>query len=221
MKFWKQSSLVLRTQSSRAELPRATQMRQRRVRQLLERSFQQRSAKGLRLRTRTRLYLNKMRGAGPRPARLHHSYIFWSWLGAFLGITATGYPAALTHAPLLIAPFGATCVLIFGAPDSPLAQPRNVIGGHCIATLISLTLLHLFGGDWWVMALAVATSIAVMQLTSTLHPPAGATPLVVILSKAAWSFFFMPVLLGAIILVACAVLFNNLSHDRTYPKYWF
>lgn len=192
-----------------------------RTRQSLERSFQKRSFTKFRVRTRTRLYINKMRGCSPRPAPLSYRYIFWSWVGAFLGITATGYPAAITHSPLLIAPFGATCVLIFGAPDSPLAQPRNVVGGHCIATLISLTLLHLFGAEWWVMALAVATSIGVMQLTSTLHPPAGATPLVVIMTKASWSFFFVPVLLGALILVSCAVLFNNLARDRSYPKYWF
>ena len=192
-----------------------------RTRQSLERSFQKRSVTKLRVRTRTKLYINKMRGCSPRPSPLSYRYIFWSWMGAFLGITATGYPAALTHSPLLIAPFGATCVLIFGAPDSPLAQPRNVIGGHCMATLISLTLLHLFGADWWVMALAVATSIGVMQLTSTLHPPAGATPLVVIMTKASWSFLFVPVLVGALILVACAVLFNNLARDRSYPKYWF
>lgn len=173
------------------------------------------------LRQRMRLYVSKMRGGVERPPRLHYKYILCSWLGAFIGITATGYPAALTNTPLLIAPFGATCVLIFGASDSPLAQPRNVIGGHCIATLISLTLLHLFGSDWWVMAIAVATSIGVMQLTSTLHPPAGATPLVVIMTKATWSFLFMPVLIGAVILVACAVLFNNLIEDRHYPKYWF
>jgi CBS-domain-containing membrane protein len=187
----------------------------------LERSFSRRSAKRLRIRTRTKLYLQKMRGGSPRPAPLHYRHIFWSWLGAFLGIAATGYPAALTHAPLLIAPFGATCVLIFGAPDSPLAQPRNVIGGHCIATVISLVLLHLFGADWWVMALAVATAIGVMQLTSTLHPPAGATPLVVMMTKASWSFLFIPVLVGVFVLVGCAVLFNNLAQERSYPKYWF
>lgn len=188
---------------------------------MLERSLLKKVARRSLLRQRIKLYLAKMRGGVARPPALHYKYVLCSWLGAFLGITATGYPAALIHAPLLIAPFGATCVLIFGAPDSPLAQPRNVIGGHCIATLISLTLLHLFGADWWVMALAVATSIGVMQLTSTLHPPAGATPLVVIMTKAAWSFFFVPVLSGAIILVLCAVLFNNLVEDRHYPKYWF
>ncbi|HEY9615473.1 MAG TPA: HPP family protein [Microcoleaceae cyanobacterium] len=192
-----------------------------RARRILERSFLKPSASPAPLRHRLKRYVTKMKGGVDRPPRLPYKYVLCSWMGAFLGITATGFPAALTHAPLLIAPFGATCVLIFGAPDSPLAQPRNVIGGHCIATLISLTLLHLFGADWWVMALAVATSIGIMQLTSTLHPPAGATPLVVIMSKAAWSFLVVPVLSGAIILVICAVLFNNLLEDRHYPKYWF
>lgn len=204
----------------RSPKPRSARRRLASTRLLLERSFRRKTAKSALLQQRVKLYFSKMRGGLPRPSRLHYTYAIWSWLGAFLGITATGYPAALTNAPLLIAPFGATCVLIFGAPDSPLAQPRNVIGGHCLATLISLTLLHLFGTDWWVMALAVSTSIGVMQLTSTLHPPAGATPLVVIMTKAAWSFFWVPVLSGAIILVACAVLFNNLVEDRRYPKYW-
>ena len=190
------------------------------MREVLERSFAK-AAQRHPLTRRTRFYLTKMRGGRGRPPKLRFRYIFWSWLGAFIGITATSYPSAWVGAPLLIAPFGATCVLIFGAPDSPLAQPRNVIGGHCLATLISLTLLHTFGAEWWVMALAVATSIGIMQITSTLHPPAGATPLVVLMSKASWSFLWMPVLPGAIILVSCAVLFNNLARDRVYPKYWF
>lgn len=207
--------------TAKFSLPRYSPATNDRSRQILERSFQRRSPKPLRLRTRTKLYISKMRGRAARPAPLPFQYVFWSWMGAFLGITATSYPAILTHSSLLIAPFGATCVLIFGAPDSPLAQPRHVIGGHCIATLISLTLLHLFGDAWWVMAAAVATSIGVMQLTGTLHPPAGATPLVVIMTKASWSFFFIPVLSGALILVTCALLFNNLARDRSYPKYWF
>lgn len=209
----------LNTQSSRP--PQVESCTTQLEKQRLERDFQPAIPRSYRFHRQGRRYLLKMRGRKPRIKRACYRYIFWSWLGAFIGITATGYPAALTHSPLLIAPFGATCVLIFGAPDSPLAQPRNVIGGHCIATLISLTLLHLFGSQWWVMALAVSTSIGIMQFTSTLHPPAGATPLVVIMDKASWSFLFFPVLLGASILVACAVLFNNLARDRRYPLYWF
>ncbi len=69
--------------------------------------------------------------------------------------------------------------------------------------------------------MAVATSIAVMQYTRTLHPPAGADPIVVILTHASWGFILVPVLAGAVILVICGVIKNNLSKERAYPKYWW
>lgn len=151
----------------------------------------------------------------------HHRHILWSWLGSFIGIAATGYLSVKTGMPLLMAPFGATSVLIFGVPDSPLAQPRNVIGGNFIAALVSLTILHLFGAEPWAMAMAVATAIGMMQLTGTVHPPSGAVALVVMMSKASWQFLLTPALEGSIMLVLCAVVFNNLAEDRSYPKHWF
>ncbi len=152
--------------------------------------------------------------------RPHHRHIFWSWFGSFLGIAATAYLSVKTNSPLLMAPFGATSVLIFGVPDSPLAQPRNVIGGNFVAALVSLTILHLFGSEPWAMGMAVATAIGMMQFTGTLHPPSGAVALVVMMTKASWQFLLTPALEGSIILVLCAVVFNNLAHERTYPKYW-
>jgi CBS-domain-containing membrane protein len=95
--------------------------------------------------------------------RPHHRHIFWSWLGSFVAIAATGYLSMKTNSPLLMAPFGATSVLIFGVPDSPLAQPRNLIGGSLVAALVSLTILHLFGSEPWAMGMAVATSIRHLQ----------------------------------------------------------
>lgn len=120
-----------------------------------------------------------------------------------------------------MAPFGATSVLIFGVPESPLAQPRNVIGGNLISALISLTILHFFGSSPWTMGLAVSTSIAIMQLTHTLHPPSGAVALVVMMTKPNWQFLLTPTFEGSMIMVLCAVIFNNLAEDRTYPKHWF
>ena len=119
-----------------------------------------------------------------------------------------------------MAPFGATSVLIFGVPDSPLAQPRNVIGGNLVAALVSLTILHLFGSGPWAMGMAVATAIGMMQFTRTLHPPSRAVALVVMMTKADWQFLLTPALEGSIILVLCAVVFNNLAEERTYPKHW-
>lgn len=152
--------------------------------------------------------------------RPHHRYIFWSWLGSYVAIAATAYLSVKTNSPLLMAPFGATSVLIFGLPDSPLAQPRNVIGGNFVAALVSLIILHVFGSEPWAMGMAVATAIGMMQLTGTLHPPSGAVALVVMMTKADWPFLLTPALEGSMILVLCAVVFNNLAQDRTYPKHW-
>ena len=152
--------------------------------------------------------------------RPHHRHVFWSWFGSFLAIAATAYLSVRTNSPLLMAPFGATSVLIFGVPESPLAQPRNVIGGNLVAALVSLIILHLFGSSPWAMGLAVATAIAMMQFTRTLHPPGGAIALVVMMTKPNWQFLLTPALEGSIIMVLCAVVFNNLAEERTYPQHW-
>ncbi len=175
------------------------------------------------IRLKVENYFFKIRGSKRSVAldRPHHKHILWSWFGSFIGIAATAYLSVKTGTPLLMAPFGATSVLIFGVPDSPLAQPRNVIGGNFIAALVSLTILHLFGSEPWAMAMAVATAIGMMQLTGTVHPPSGAVALVVMMSKASWQFLLTPALEGSIILVLCAVVFNNLAEERSYPKHWF
>jgi CBS-domain-containing membrane protein len=124
--------------------------------------------------------------------------------------------------PLLLAPFGASCVLLFALPDSSLAQPRAVIGGHLLSSLVGLIALHVFGGGLLAPALAVGAAIALMQLTRTTHPPASADPLVVLLGGAPWSFLLAPVLIGALLLVGCALLANNLGRGgRRYPHRWF
>lgn len=112
--------------------------------------------------------------------------------------------------PLIATPFGATAVLVFDVPDSPLAQPRNVIGGNLIGAIICVILVHLFGTAPWVMALAVATTIKLTQLTRTLHPPAVAVALVGVLSNASWDFIWTPALAGSIIIVFVTLIFSNL-----------
>ncbi|MFN6461853.1 MAG: HPP family protein [Nostoc sp. DedVER02] len=152
--------------------------------------------------------------------RPHHRHVFWSWIGSFLAITATSYLAVKTNSPLLMAPFGATSVLIFGVPDSPLAQPRNVIGGNLLAAIVSLIILHSFGSSPLAMGMAVSCAIAIMQFTGTVHPPSGAVALVVMMTKPGWLFLVTPAFEGSMILVLCAVIFNNLAAERTYPKHW-
>lgn len=112
--------------------------------------------------------------------------VLFSWLGSFLGIGLLAYLSARSGYPLIADPFGATAVLVFGVPESPLAQPRNVIGGNCIGAIVCITLVHLFGVAPWVMGLAVATTIKLTRLTKNLHPPAGAVALVGTMSGASW-----------------------------------
>ena len=80
--------------------------------------------------------------------------------------------------------------------------------------------LTLFGAHWWSMALAAGTAIAVMQITRTVHPPAGSNPVIVMLAAPAWSFLLTPTLIGSIIVVLVALVFNNIPKERSYPKYW-
>lgn len=118
---------------------------------------------------------------------------------------------------LLIAPFGASCVLLFSLPQSPLARPRNVIGGHLLSALMGLIVLGLFGPTAFACGLGVGLAIMAMQLTDTLHPPAGGDPLVVILTGAGWSFLGLPVLAGTCALVLLAWLYHRFVSDRPYP----
>ncbi|HVY21538.1 MAG TPA: HPP family protein [Bauldia sp.] len=133
-----------------------------------------------------------------------------------LGVLAVCAWMAVT--PLIIAPFGASCVLLFAVPASPLAQPRNVIGGHMLSALIGIAVLALLGPSPLAMAVAVGIAIAAMRLTGTVHPPAGADPIVVIAAGAHWWFFAVPVGIGAAILVVCAVVYHRFVTGLPYPK---
>lgn len=139
--------------------------------------------------------------------------------GGFLAIWLALGIGEATRLTLIMAPFGATCVLAFALPDSPLAQPRNIVGGHVLSTLIGLCVQTAAGTHAWSMALAVGLAIWIMQLTKTVHPPAGADPLVVMVSGAGWPFLFSPVLLGSALIVLIAWAYHRLSKAR-YPKQW-
>ncbi len=137
------------------------------------------------------------------------------------GMLAIWFLAQLTRSldwMLLIAPFGASSVLLFALPSSPLAQPKNVIGGHMLSSLIGLAVLTLVGNGPFACGLGVGLAIAIMQFSGTLHPPAGADPLVVILTGVGWSFLALPVFAGTISLVLLATLFHRAVSRRAYPS---
>ena len=112
-----------------------------------------------------------------------------SFIGAVITIGATGWLSYISGVPWLMASFGASCVLAFGVPESPLAQPRSIIGGHVVSTLVGLLVLSILGNSWWAGALAVGLALAAMQQTRTLHAPAGANPLVILAAAPLLAFW--------------------------------
>jgi CBS-domain-containing membrane protein len=116
--------------------------------------------------------------------------------------------------------FGATCVLAFGYPDVPFSQPRNIVLGHTISSATGLLFLSLFGPQWWAMAAAAGTAIALMMATGTVHPPAGSNPVIVFLLRPGWSFLLLPTFLGAVTVTLVALLYNNAVREARYPRYW-
>ncbi|MFT2010338.1 HPP family protein [Pontibacter sp. 13R65] len=155
----------------------------------------------------------------------------WTFIGSLLGIGIIGFvqtqnPFVSSSDQLfLIGSFGASAVLIYGATNSPLAQPRNLIGGHLISALVGVSVYKLFGNPelmWLSSALSVSFSIVLMQITKTLHPPGGATALIANIGSEkikALGFYYVlnPVLFGVLVLFLVAVLVNNIPKNRTYP----
>lgn len=154
---------------------------------------------------------------------------FWSFLGAFFGIGIIAFiqshSLSSTENIFLIGSFGASSVLIYGAIQSPLAQPRNLVGGHVISALVGVTVFKIVPDIIWLSApLAVAFSIVLMQYTKTLHPPGGATALIAVSStgkipELGYWYVLSPVLSGCIILLITALIFNNITSNRSYPNH--
>ena len=176
-------------------------------------------------------FFRKMTGSTQSPPRVSLAEILWAWLGSFLGIAlvaSINYGLLDTTGLLLIiGSFGASAVLIYGAIKSPLAQPRNFLGGHVISALIGVTAFKLLAPHLWLAAaLAVAFSVAVMHATKTLHPPGGATALIAVISgpqvtNLGYLYALMPVGAGALVMLAVALLVNNLAPRRRYPEFWW
>lgn len=154
--------------------------------------------------------------------------LFWSFIGSFMAILCIGFiqDYFLNHSDnlMLIGSFGATAVLLYGAIQSPLAQPRNLLGGHIISAIIGVTSFKICGDIVWLAAaMAVSLSIVAMQITKTLHPPGGATALIAVIGSPkitdlAYWYVLTPVFSGVVILLIFALLFNNLTTNRKYPS---
>lgn len=133
-------------------------------------------------------------------------------IGAFMAIGLLSFfEANLLDVALLMAPFGATAVLVFGVPDSPLAQPKNVIVGHVITASVGLIFTHFIGVTPFTLALASGVAVSLMLLTKTTHPPAGANPILIMITGQSWGFLITPVLLGALLIVLVGKLMQGVK----------
>ena len=150
----------------------------------------------------------------PRGQTLAH---LQSGFGAVIAMTLVGGLAAWTGLPMLLAPFGATAVLLFGQAESPLAQPANIFGGYLVAAAISVAIFAFAPSAWWVATIAVGLVIAAMLLLRVTHPPAGAVPLVGYASALAPVELCEVVLVGSFLLVALAVLHHLIPPRQQYP----
>ncbi|NLF66964.1 MAG: HPP family protein [Chloroflexi bacterium] len=125
--------------------------------------------------------------------------------------------------PCFIVPFGASCVLLYAAPAAPFSQPRNLVGGHIIAALVGVAVFVVFKeASWWTLALANGLAIALMVATKTVHPPAGATAFLPLISGITdWTWVLVPVGVGTLILLVIALIYNNVFKHQRYPAFWY
>ena len=136
---------------------------------------------------------------------------FLSGFGAFLCIAILAYLNLSDQSNIwLIPPFGASMVLVMAVHESPLAHPKNVFFGHIVSAISGVLIYSIFGISFWSIGLGVGLAIFFMMATNTVHPPAGANPIVAILGAKGLSFIIMPVAVGAFFIVLFSVIYNNL-----------
>jgi CBS-domain-containing membrane protein len=165
-------------------------------------------------------FINKFKGGHDKPTDPQWSHIFFCGVCGFLAIGLLAWLTESGEHSLILGSFGASCVLLFGYPDSPFSQPRNIVFGHTMSTLVGLIILYSLGVHWWSMSLAVSLAIILMMRFGVMHPPAGSNPLIVFLLQPSWKFALNPTLEGALVLVILGLLLINLRPNKQYPKYW-
>ncbi|MGD8742453.1 MAG: HPP family protein [Granulosicoccaceae bacterium] len=177
-------------------------------------------------------YFDKMRGGKLSPPRAPLSEVFWSGLGCFCGIFAVYVIGHMQDLHLqerlfLVGSFGASAVMIYGIPNSPYAQPRNVVVGHLVSAVSGVSCVLLLPSNIALAAaLAVSLAVMLMHMTRSIHPPGGATALIAVVGGSnihglGYWYVISPIGLGALLMLLVALLVNNLSPYRRYPQYWY
>ena len=147
---------------------------------------------------------------------------FISAFGAFLCISALAYLNSFDESNLwLIPPFGASMVLVMAVHESPLAHPKNILFGHIISAFSGVFVFSVLGSSFISLGLAVGLAIFLMMATKTVHPPAGANPIIAILGAKGMGFILMPVAVGASFIILFAIIYNKLLKRKYFTfKDW-
>jgi|TARA_B100001063_G_scaffold209985_1_gene207307 CBS-domain-containing membrane protein len=140
-----------------------------------------------------------------------------SAIGAFVCISALAVLNSFDESNLwLIPPFGASMVLVMAVHESPLAHPKNVLFGHIISAFSGVFVFAIFGFSSLSVGAGVGLAIFLMMLTKTVHPPAGANPIIAILGAKGAGFIIIPVAAGALFIVLFAIIFNKLLNRKYF-----
>ena len=144
---------------------------------------------------------------------------FFAGLFSFLTI---GILSALTYKTdygiFLIASFGSTMVILYGYPDSPFAQPKNIFFGHLVTALVGVVFLTFVPLPLYInIAFAVGVGIFLMILVNIIHPPAGGNPIMVIIGSVSYDYLLSPIIFGCIIIISLAILINKFLLKKNYP----
>jgi len=138
--------------------------------------------------------------------------------GGAIAIGLMQFLSAYVAFPLMAVPFATSIVMVLGSPESEPAQPRALVGGHLIATLVGLLVVKLTGPSPWAAAGAVGLAMVAMHGARMFHPPAGIDPLIVVVNDLSWSFLLAPVAIGALLLAAFALIWHNLVRRGSWPQ---
>jgi CBS-domain-containing membrane protein len=144
----------------------------------------------------------------------------WRAIGGGLAILAMYFLAGFGEMPVALVPFATSIVLVLGLPDAEPSQPRALVGGHLVSAAVGVGVMLLAGSSPWAGAAAVGLAMAAMHYTRTFHPPAGIDPLIIVNESLGWTFLFIPVATGAVLLACFAFLWHNAPAKRTWPKQW-
>ena len=145
-----------------------------------------------------------------------------SILAGLFSIITIGILTFLTYKTefgiFLLASFGSSMVLLYGYPESPFAQPKNVFFGHLVTAMVGVIFVTFIPLPMFInIALAVGVGIFFMILLNVVHPPAGGNPIMVIIGSVSYDYLLSPIIFGCLIIISLAILINKFLLKKNYP----